>query len=381
MPRHTLWHAECTGAAPVGGISVQTRSVSLIALLAVFSVGCKEEPTPTASTPTPSASAAPEAALDPATLTMFAQLPEEMPSDENAITDEKVNLGRMLYYETRVSRNHDISCNSCHKLDAFGVDGQDFSIGHKKQKGGRNSPTVYNAAGHLAQFWDGRAPNVEKQAEGPILNPVEMAMPDDTSVLAVLASMPEYVEAFKEAFPDEKQSLTYTNFGKAIGAFERKLVTPSRWDQFLGGDKSALSAAEQKGVQTFMAAGCTACHAGAYLGGTMFQKVGTVKPWPNQKDLGRFDATKQDADKLSFKVPSLRNVAKTAPYFHDASAKTLPKAVSMMAEHQLGKTLKPDEVSSIVSFLEALTGTIPTDYIKPPTLPKSTDKTPKPDPN
>lgn len=360
---------------------MQIRSVMMVASLLALGTGCKEEPKPSASSAATSAGTAPQPALDPATLSMFAQLPKEMPSDDNALSDAKVDLGRMLYYETRVSKNHDLSCNSCHKLDAYGVDGQDFSTGHKGQKGGRNSPTVYNAAAHVAQFWDGRAANVEKQAEGPVLNPVEMAMPNEAAVLAVLSSMPEYVEAFKKAFPDEKDSLTYTNFGKAIGAFERKLVTPSRWDQFLGGDRSALSEAEQKGVQTFMNVGCTACHSGAYLGGTLFQKVGAIKPWPNQKDLGRFDATEQDADKMSFKVPGLRNVAKTAPYFHDASAKTLPEAVSMMAEHQLGKTLKPDEVTSIVSFLEALTGTIPADYVKPPELPKSTAKTPKPDPN
>ncbi len=312
---------------------------------------------------------------------MFAQLPKVMLSDSNPITDAKIELGRMLYYEKRVSKNQDLSCNSCHKLDAYGVDGEDFSTGHKGQKGGRNSPSVYNAAGHLAQFWDGRAPDVEKQAEGPVLNPVEMAMPDEESVLAVLRSMPEYVAAFKKAFPDDEQTMSYTNFGKAIGAFERKLVTPSRWDKFLAGDLKALSAVEKKGVKSFMSAGCTACHSGAYLGGSTYQKLGAVKAWPNQKDTGRLEVTKKDADKMSFKVPSLRNIAKTAPYFHDSSAKDLKTAVTMMAEHQLGKKLEPSEVGSIVTFLEALTGDLPTDYIRKPTLPESTAKTPKPDPN
>lgn len=353
-------------------------------LALVLVVACKEEPPAPATTAPPAPSAAPattEVTLEPAQLGMFAPLPKEMPSPLNAITEAKVTLGRMLYFEKRISKNQDISCNSCHDLANFGVDGHAFSDGHKKQKGGRNSPSVYNAAGHVAQFWDGRAADVEKQAQGPVLNPVEMAMPNEKQVLAVLESMPEYVDAFEKAFPGEKQPITYDNFGKAIGAFERKLVTLARWDKFLGGDKTALTLAEKKGVSLFVSTGCTACHSGAYVGGASFQKVGAVKPWPNQKDLGRFDVTKQDADKLSFKVASLRNVAKTAPYFHDASANTLPEAVSSMAEHQLGKKLSAEDVASIVTFLEALTGEVPEDYIKPPELPKSTARTPKPDPS
>jgi len=365
---------------------VRTRIIFASCAFVLLAGGCQKEPVDTASTtatPTPSAapSAAPAVELEPAQLSMFAQLPKEMVSDSNPITDAKIALGRMLYFEQRISKNQDLSCNSCHKLDAFGVDGEGFSIGHKKQRGGRNSPTVYNAAGHVAQFWDGRAPDVEKQAEGPVLNPVEMAMPNEKAVLAVLSSMPEYVEAFDKAFPGDKPSLTYANFGKAVGAFERRLVTPSRWDKYLGGDKTALTAEEKKGAKVFIDTGCTACHTGAYLGGATFQKLGAVKPWPNQKDQGRYDVTKQDADKMSFKVSGLRNVAKTAPYFHDASAKTLLEAVTMMAEHQLGRVLPAADAASIVTFLEALTGDLPTDYIKAPTLPQSTAKTPKPDPS
>ena len=309
----------------------------------------------------------------------FAPLPEVMESAANPVTEEKVALGRMLYYDTRLSKSQEISCNTCHLLENFGVDNEPTSEGHNGQRGDRNSPTVYNAAGHFAQFWDGREPNVEEQAKGPVLNPVEMAMPDEASVVKVLKSIPQYVEAFRAAFPDDKDPVTFDNMAKAIGAFERKLVTPGRWDAFLKGDAAALTEAELAGLQAFLDANCQTCHMGPYLGGTMFQKLGVVKPWPDQKDLGRYRVTKNEADKMMFKVPSLRNIAKTAPYFHDGSVATLEEAVAKMAEYEIGKELTPDEVASIVTFLNALTGEIPADYIAQPELPPSTAKTPKPD--
>ncbi len=309
----------------------------------------------------------------------FAPLPAVMESPANPVTEEKVALGRMLYYDTRLSKSQEISCNTCHLLEKFGVDNEPTSEGHKGQRGDRNSPSVYNAAGHFAQFWDGRAANVEEQAKAPVLNPVEMAMPDEASVMKVLKSMPQYVAAFRAAFPDDKDPVTFDNMARAIGAFERKLVTPGRWDKFLKGDATALTRAELAGLQTFLDANCQSCHMGPYIGGTMFQKLGVVKPWPDQKDLGRFQVTKNEADKMMFKVPSLRNVAKTAPYFHDGSVPTLEEAVSKMAEYEIGKELAPDEVAAIVTFLDALTGEIPTDYIAKPELPPSTAKTPKPD--
>ncbi|MBP6836909.1 MAG: c-type cytochrome [Kofleriaceae bacterium] len=311
----------------------------------------------------------------------FAPLPAVMAADPAQLTDAKVDLGRMLYFETRLSRNHDLSCNSCHDLARFGVDGQPTSPGHKGQRGGRNSPTSYNAAGHLAQFWDGRAADVEAQALGPILNPIEMAAPSEAHVVAVLASIPEYVTRFTAAWPDDKAALSYQHVGDAIGAFERKLVTPGRWDRFLAGDRAALTAAEQDGLRVFVSSGCGACHGGAYVGGAMYQKVGAVKPWPSSKDLGRFEVSKNEADKYFFKVPSLRNIAETAPYFHDGSVADLPTAVRMMAEHQLGKMLTDGEVAAVVAFLRALTGDVPTAYVTAPTLPPSGKKTPKPDPS
>ena len=319
------------------------------------------------------------ASIDTAKLHAFAPLPPEMTSTSNPITEEKVVLGRMLYYEPRLSKSQQISCNTCHPLDQYGVDRQPNSDGHKGQVGNRNAPTVFNAAAHFAQFWDGRAADVEEQAKGPIMNPIEMAMDSEANVLVVLKSMPEYVAAFKAAFPGEKDPVTYDNLAKAIGAFERKLVTPSRWDKFLAGDQNALTNGEKEGFNTFAEAGCQTCHAGAYLGGNLYQRLGLTKPWPDSSDPGREKVTKSEADRLVFKVPSLRNIDKTGPYYHNGRVATLAQAVSMMAEYQLGKTLTEAQTNSIVTFLGTLTGDIPVEYIQPPALPKSTPRTPKPD--
>ena len=310
-------------------------------------------------------------------LPMFKALPTEVPAPDNEINDAKVNLGRQLYFENRISKGAKMSCNSCHKLDAFGQDNLPFSPGHEGKLGGRSSPSTYNAALHIAQFWDGRAPTVEEQAKGPVLNPGEMGAPSEEFVIKVLKSMPEYVSAFKAAFPGEADPVTYNNFGKAVGAFERKLLTPGKWDAFLKGNKEALSAEEKKGFATFAKTGCVTCHNGAGVGGHMFQKLGLVKPWPGLKDNGRSDVTKNEGEKHFFKVPSLRNITETGPYLHDGSVKSLEEMVKMMAEYQLAKQLSNEEVSSIVTFLKALKGTPDADYIKAPKLPESTPDTPK----
>jgi cytochrome c peroxidase len=305
------------------------------------------------------------ATIDPAQLSAFAPLPAAMESPANPLTDAKVNLGRALFYETRLSRDNDVSCNSCHKLDAYGVDGRQFSLGTKQQLGGRNSPSVYNAAGQIAQFWDGRAATVEEQAKGPILNPVEMTMPSAAAVVARLKAVRAYQEAFRRAFPGSGDPITYDNVGLAIGAFERRLVTPARWDQYLKGDTAALTPAERQGFNTFVATGCQACHTGALVGGGMYQKLGMVRPWPDHSDIGRAAITHLTSDTLVFKVPSLRNVARTAPYFHNGSVKTLNEAVTLMAAHQLGRDLTPQQVAEIVTYLNALTGELPASYIAP----------------
>lgn len=310
-------------------------------------------------------------------LMMFKPLPTEAPSAENALSEAKINLGRMLYYETRISKGGKMSCNSCHMLDKYGQDNLPFSPGHEGKLGGRSSPSTYNAALHVAQFWDGRAPSVEEQAKGPVLNPVEMGMPSADFVVEVLKSIPGYVDAFKAAFPGEADPVNYNNFGKAIGAFERKLVTPSRWDEYLKGNKSSLTAEETKGYETFAKAGCVTCHNGPAVGGAMYQKLGLVKAWTGLQDNGRFEATKVETDKHFFKVPSLRNITETGPYLHDGSVKTLEDMVSKMAEYQLGKTLTAEETASIVTFLKSLKGDIPKEYIAQPKMPESGPNTPK----
>lgn len=342
--------------------------IIVIWALGAFSGCAKKEPAPQ-----------PAAAIDPAALELFGILPQVMESKKNPVTDEKVALGRMLYYEKRLSKSQQISCNSCHMLDRYGVDGQPTSDGHMGKFGDRNSPTVYNAAGHFVQFWDGRAEDVEEQAKGPVMNPVEMAMPAETVVIAVLKSMPEYVEAFKKAFPEDKEPVSFDNMAKAIGAFERKLVTPSRWDKFLQGDPAALTDEEKAGFNEYLGAGCQTCHAGIYVGGNLFQKLGAVKPWPDTSDTGRERVTKSGADRMVFKVPSLRNIEKTAPYYHNGKVATLEEAISTMAEYQLGKVLTNKQVRLIQAWLGSLTGNIPAAYIQEPQLPKSTARTPKPD--
>jgi cytochrome c peroxidase len=301
-----------------------------------------------------------------------------LPDNWGTPPDALVTLGQQLFHEKRLSASQDISCNSCHTLANYGVDGQPTSTGFKGHKGGRNSPTVMNAAGHFKQFWDGRMEQVEDQAKGPVLNPGEMAMKDDKAVVALLKSIPGYEPLFKAAFPDAQDAITWDNYAKAVGAFERKLVTPSRYDAWAKGDDKALTEEEQKGALLFMQTGCMSCHNGPLLGGGSFQKVGAVRPWPNQNDHGRKDVTKADTDDMLFKVPSLRNVEKTAPYFHDGQTAKLEDAVKMMAAHQLGKDLADAEVASLVAFLKTLTGDLPATLVAEPAALPSGPKTPKP---
>lgn len=359
------------------------RTLSLVAagLVGLGFAACKKNADQQAAKQAATA-AAPQQdgdALPESTLAVFQPLPAQFDSPKNPPSEAKIALGRQLYYDARLSRDQKVACNSCHLLDQFGVDGHKTSTGFKGQLGGRNAPTVYNAAGLMAQFWDGRAPDVEEQAKGPLLNPVEMAMPSEAAVVEVVKSMPEYVAAFKAAFPGEADPVSFEHIAQAIGAFERRLVTPSRFDKFLLGDKTALSAEERHGLKTFIDTGCIACHNGVGVGGNSYQKLGAAVPWPDQtSDLGRHDVTKKDEDKLVFRVPTLRNIEHTAPYFHNGSVATLPEAVKLMAKHQLGKDLSDADTAAIVTFLKTLSGTPDAKYIAEPTLPKSTATTPKP---
>ncbi len=285
---------------------------------------------------------------------VFAPLPEKMPGSEKD-TKEKIALGEKLYNETCISINKTQSCNSCHRLDEGrgGVDNQPTSTGAEGKLGGRNAPTSLNAGLHIAQFWDGRAPDLAAQAKGPVLNPIEMGMADEAAVLARLKEA-GYEDEFKKVFGGDSP-LTYDNYAEAVAAFERTLITRDRFDDYLGGKAGALTAKEEQGLKTFMAMGCTNCHAGALLGGDRYEKMGDAKPYANTEDLGRNKVTNKDEDKFVFKVPSLRNIAITQPYFHDGKAASLEDAVKQMADLQLGHDLKAEEVADIVAFLNALT--------------------------
>lgn len=340
----------------------------ILVTVALASVACGRGPGGRASTDTANVRGG-EVVTRPITkedLARFAVLPKTMASPNTEITPAQIDLGRALFYETRLSNGHDVSCNTCHPLNGYGADGRKVSFGDVGHAGDRNAPSVYNAAGQIAQFWDGRAPTVEEQAKGPILNSEEMAMPNSEAVLAHMRESPEYRAAFKAAFPTDRTPITYDNVGRAIGAFERGLVTPSRWDRYLAGDSSALSANELRGLASFVHLGCANCHAGPYVGGQLYMKLGVVKPWPTSTDSGRFKVTRNPADLFVFKVPSLRNVAKTGPYFHDGSVASLDSAIRLMARHQLGLELNDAQVSDIHAWLNSLTGELPADYIAQP---------------
>ena len=305
---------------------------------------------------------------------LFGVLPSEAPHPENEITAEKVQLGRMLFYDTRLSGKGNQSCNTCHNLATYGVDNEPVSAGDEGLPGDRNSPTVYNSALAFVQFWDGRSADVEDQAGGPILNPVEMNMHSKEAVEERLDAIPEYVAIFREAFPGSENPVTFEHVQMAIAAFERTLLTPSRFDSYLEGDADMLTEQEKRGLEAFMEVGCTACHMGVLLGGNMYQKFGLFQPYHeltgSQKiDKGRAEVTQDEADSFMFKVPTMRNVAETYPYFHDGSIVDLEEAVRIMAVTQLGRELTDYQVEDITVFLKSLTGDIPEEALMVPELP------------
>ena len=311
----------------------------------------------------------------------FKPVPSIVPSvKNNAVTHEKIELGKMLFFDPRLSASQIISCESCHNLSTGGVDAGPTSIGHAWQKGPRRAPTVLNAVFNVAQFWDGRAEDLKAQAKGPMQASVEMnATP--SLVEKTLLSMPGYVEQFKKAFPEEAAPVTFDNVAKALEAFEATLITPgSHFDQFLDGDANALNAQEKDGLKLFMDKGCSACHNGINVGGKAYFPFGVVeKPGadilpPNDK--GRFAVTKTASDEYVFRAGPLRNVALRAPYFHSGQVWSLKQAVAIMGAIQLGQKLTDQEEDSIVAFLQSLTGEQP--RIDVPILPVRTDSTPLP---
>lgn len=314
---------------------------------------------------------------------MFSSVPKYPPViDGNELTAAKVELGKMLFFEPRLSSSHLISCNTCHNVGMGGHDYLPTSIGHGWQKGPRNSPTVFNAVFNSAQFWDGRAADLAEQAKGPVQAGVEMSSTPER-VVSTLSSMPEYVERFEGAFPGEADPVTFDNMATAIEAFEATLITPDApFDQFLRGNDNALNAEEQEGLALFMDKGCAACHGGVNFGGEGYYPFGLVtRPGAEilpEGDKGRFAVTETASDEYVFRAAPLRNIELTAPYFHSGAVWSLEEAVDVMGTSQLGTELEDDEVKSIVAFLKTLTGEIP--EVRYPELPPSTDDTPRPAP-
>lgn len=293
------------------------------------------------------------------------------------INSAKAELGKKLYFDPRLSASGIISCNTCHNLSLGGTDNLKTSIGHKWSAGPVNAPTVLNSSLALAQFWDGRAPDLKAQAAGPIQAGVEMNMPHSLAV-NVINSIPGYAPEFKAVYGSDKADID--KITEAIAEFEKTLVTPnSRFDQWLKGNDKALNATELAGWKLFKDSGCVGCHNGPAAGGTSFQKMGVVEPYKtDSKAEGRVAVTGVDADRFNFKVPTLRNVELTYPYFHDGAAPTLDKAVDTMGRLQLGRVFSDEERAQIVAFLKTLTGDQP--KFELPILPPSSDKTPHPDP-
>ena len=287
----------------------------------------------------------------------FVPLPETMPGAEND-TPERIELGQRLFFDPRLSINDTQSCATCHRLGKgeYGVDNLPTSPGAIEGKiGDRNTPTVLNAGWLKSQFLDGRAKDLADQAGQPILNPVEMAMPDEQTVVNKLSAIEEYRQAFATAFPDDKDPITYANLSESLAAFQRTLRSPSRFDDFLNGDAAALSQQEIRGLSSFIQVNCVRCHDGALLGGDTFEKLGIYRDYHNQADQGRFQVTGDENDRMVFRSSQLRNVARTGPWFHDGSVETLEEAVRLMAELQLNRTLSDEEASDITAFLGALT--------------------------
>lgn len=307
--------------------------------------------------------------MPPSIFALFAPLPPEAPPPSYQLTEELTTLGRALFYDPRLSVNQAQSCNSCHSLTQFGMDGLSVSRGHDGVPVKRNAPTVYNAALHIAQFWDGRSPTVEEQAKAPILTGGEMGMLDADAVESTLRSISGYAPLFAAAFPGDPNPITFDHVAQAIGAFERRLMTPARFDRFLAGDYTQLNEQEQRGFATFATIGCVNCHVGVTVGGLQFKKLGEKEPYFTE-DVGRFTVTDLEIDRHVFKVPSLRNVVQTAPYLHDGSIATLEEMVPLMARYQLGKGVTPEQVADIIAFLHTLSGEIPVEYISLAALPQ-----------
>lgn len=325
----------------------------LLALVVAFA-GCAGEERPAGDGT--AATSGGDYELDPLVARLFEPIPEEAPAPEdNPMTEAGVELGHMLFFEQKLSRSGVVSCNTCHVVGAAGVDHLALAVGEQGRQGTRTSPTVYNAAFLGSQFWDGRAATLEEQAAGPIQAHVEMDLTPEEAVERLRES--GYLPYFEAAFPDDEDPLTFENLTRAIASFERTLITPgSPFDRYLDGERDALTEQQRAGLQLFTSSGCAGCHNGVLLGGQGFARFSHAE---GGDDLGRAEATGQEADEYVFRIAPLRNVAETAPYFHDGSAATLEEAVSVMGSAQLGRSFNEQEVADLVAFLESLTGEFP----------------------
>lgn len=343
-------------------VRIMIKKLVLVAVLALF-VGCKKDKTNTfelVQKENNEVYSKAKALFQPIS---SVELPE--------VDAAKVALGKYLYFDKRLSKEGNISCNSCHNLNTYGVDNLAFSPGDDGSLGGRNSPTVFHAALHSMQFWDGRAKDVEEQAGGPILNPVEHNIKDERELEQRLRQIDLYKEKFAAVYHTEKEPITFGNITNAIGAFERTLMPASRFDAYLDGDRDALTEQEQKGLDAFIAVGCTTCHSGVAMGGQMFQKFGLygdywIETKSEKVDKGLADLSKKETENYFFKVPGLRNIVHTGPYFHDGSVQDLKEAVRIMASLQTNVALTQEQIDDITVFLGSLSSDIPADVKKSP---------------
>jgi cytochrome c peroxidase len=304
----------------------------------------------------------------------FAPLPKVIASTDNPVTAEKTRLGKMLFYETRVSVDGTVSCFKCHVIPLYGTDGLPKAIGNQNKVNPRNAPTVLNAAGQISEHWIGNRSSVEDQAKQALIGPPSFGLALYEDAVRKLNAVPDYAILFRKAFPESRDPVSVDNFANAIGTWERTLVTPARFDKFLEGDASQLKTDESMGLKDFMGTGCVMCHSGTYVGGQSYRKFGITQPYwelthSAQIDSGRYVVTHKEDDRFVFKVPTLRNVEMTSPYFHDGSIDSLSAAVRIMAQLQLGSTLDDTTTKAIVAFLKSLTGKIPQDALEVPILP------------
>lgn len=305
---------------------------------------------------------------------LFKPLPKDMGTAEYPITPERVTLGRLLFFDPRISLDGTVSCAKCHQPSLYGTDALAKPIGVKDRQNPRNAPTILNAALQIAAHWRGDRVSVEDQATKALIGPPSFGQPDFRAAMAKIKAIPTYPEMFRHAFPADKEPVTPENWGRAIGAYERTLVTPSPFDAYLAGNIQALAPTARVGLRKFIDTGCTACHGGVGVGGGMYQKFGLVQDYWDEThskmiDKGRFDVTNNPADMYMFKVPSLRNVSMTPPYFHDGSVATLSEAVRVMGKVQLGTDLTRQDADTIVAFLGSLTGRLPKAFETIPELP------------